>query len=159
MRHLTLGSPSGGYSGQVGERPRNMKSMWPLLAAKFLWLIFAGPGWPRGPSGSVAVCPPLPSIFMTTFTIWAASPSMLVWIRFISLQHHYYHPLTKLREGNVFTPVCHSLRRVCMWWVWEYTPRPEANTHPLLPPVADSKIHWSGHYASYWNAFLLLLKI
>ena len=57
---------------------------------------------------------------------------------------------TKLREGNVFTGVCHSVQRV---WGEGLVP----------PPIHGPGIqgdYWdttlaSGRYASYWNAFLL----
>ena len=46
------GDGSSESSGRVG-RPRNMKSMWPLLAAIFSWLIFTGLG-----GGAWPPCPP-----------------------------------------------------------------------------------------------------
>ena len=72
----------------------------------------------------------------------------------------YLPPATKLPQGNVFTPVCHSVHRgVC------HIPRPWADT-PLgrhlpgqTPPHTVHAGIWStsGRYASYWNAILLLL--
>ena len=90
---------------------------------------------------------------------------------------YYYGPQTKLREGNVFTPVCPSF---CWQGVCGRHPslgrHPPAETplgsHPLAgrhppgrqtlpcqadppaqtPPFRDG--HWSGRYASYWNTFL-----
>ena len=65
---------------------------------------------------------------------------------------HFYRPQTKLRKGNVFTPVSYSVHRAgclpqCMLG---YTP--PADTPQGRPPAADG--HCSGRYASYWNAFL-----
>ena len=94
-----------------------------------------------------------------------------------------YRPQTKLREGYVFTPVCHSVHRD--GWVYvskgecvsrsvcvqgsAHLQDPEADapqthrqtlpaqrqTHP--PPVRGG--HWSGRCASYWNAFLFILCV
>ena len=84
-------------------------------------------------------------------------------------------PATKLRQGNVFTPVCHSF---CSWRgcvstsgpggrVVCHIPQadtPWADTHPLVdspvwqtpPPCTVHGIRsTSGRCASYWNAFLL----
>ena len=33
-----------------------------------------------------------------------------------SLNFHFYHPPTKLREGNVFKPVCHSVHEGGIWY-------------------------------------------
>ena len=55
-------------------------------------------------------------------------------------------PATELRQGNVFTPVCHSVHRG-----GGQTPpgRP-------IPYVVHAGIRsTSGRYASYWNAILL----
>ena len=71
-----------------------------------------------------------------------------------------YRPQTKLRKGNVFTPVCQSLCSQgglpqCMLG---YTPPPRADTphplgrHPLPQQTATAA---DVRYASYWNAFLL----
>ena len=62
----------------------------------------------------------------------------------------FYRPQTKLREGYVFTPVCHSVHMggclpLCMLG---YIP---GQTPP--PPPRDG--YCCGLYASYWNAFLL----
>ena len=72
---------------------------------------------------------------------------------------NYYRPQTKLRKGNVFTSVCQ-----------QFCPRegsvhplgrhPSLGRHPLgtsLPPPSDS--HCSRRYKSYWNAFLLEIKL
>ena len=90
----------------------------------------------------------------------------------------FYRPKTKLWEGNVFTPVCHSVHRaegVYLSACWDtHTPGqtppgkhptgqtpPWANTHPWAdtppgrhPPPGG---HCRGRYASYWNAFLFIL--
>ena len=76
-----------------------------------------------------------------------------------------YRPQTNLREGNVFTPACHSVHRgVSLHWAGEGvvkgcgergvagggggdTPPP-----PGTQPVTATK---AGGNASYWNAFLL----
>ena len=81
-------------------------------------------------------------------------------------------PATKLRQGNVFTPGCHSVHRggVC-----HTHPSGTRDKHPLgrhppgqTPPlgrhtlcVVHAGIRFtSGRYASYWNAFLFtLLKL
>ena len=83
---------------------------------------------------------------------------------------------TMLRQGNVFTPVCHSVHGgVCLSASWDTDPsgrhptpwadtplgRPPKQTppgrhtlgRPPSPPAADG--YCSGLYASYWNAFLL----
>ena len=59
-------------------------------------------------------------------------------------------PATKLRQGNVFTPVCHSVHG-------------GSATPGQTPPWADTPcaVHAGirstcGRYASYWNAFLLI---
>ena len=54
----------------------------------------------------------------------------------------FYRPQTKLREGNVFTPVYQSF---CS----------QGGVHPLGRPPPPRDGHWSGQYASYWNSFLL----
>ena len=97
----------------------------------------------------------------------------------------YFLPsATKLRQGNVFTPVSHSVHRggvcVCMY-VWQTPPPPvypsmhwgrHSPMYPSMhwgrhPPVYPS-MHWgrhpphsdghcSGWHASYWNAILFSL--
>ena len=57
---------------------------------------------------------------------------------------HFYFPQTKLREGNVFTPVCQSF---CSQGDVTKIPRTET-------PVDRESTVKSGLYASYWNAFL-----
>ena len=99
-------------------------------------------------------------------------------------QVHILPPATKLQQGNVFTPVCHSVHRGGVSatpppWVdtpWADTPCPvHAGIHtptaqcmlrytPLFPVHAGIHIHLcavhagirstSGRYASHWNAFL-----
>ena len=66
-------------------------------------------------------------------------------------------PATKLRQGNVFTPVCHSVHRGGL-------PHTHTHTHPGRHPPTPGQtppcaVHAgirlsSGWYASYWNAFL-----
>ena len=67
----------------------------------------------------------------------------------------FYRPQTKLRKGNVFTPVCQSFclqRGVCPV---------HARIHPpslgRQPPPTDG--HCRRRYASYWNAFLLSISL
>ena len=100
-----------------------------------------------------------------------------------------YRPQRSCGQGNIFTPVCHSVYRgrgsVSVHAgipPWEQTPpeqkctpppappppgadtpseqTPPGSRHPHTPPPeADSSIRsTSGRYASYWNAFLLVLK-
>ena len=87
---------------------------------------------------------------------------------------NYYRPQRSCGQGNIFTPVCHSVHRGGMS---EADPpgrhtAPRAGTPPLragTPPIgtppqtrppppsreADASIRsMSGRYASYWNAFL-----
>ena len=75
-------------------------------------------------------------------------------------------PATKLRQGNVFTPVCHSVHRggVChtppgqtppAQCMLGYTPLPSAcwDTPPCTVHAGIRST--SGRYASHWNAFFL----
>ena len=67
---------------------------------------------------------------------------------------YFHRPQTKLREGDVFTPVCDSVHRgsmhdrgACMageyvWWGRGFHARETATE--------------AGVYTSYWNAFLYL---
>ena len=79
----------------------------------------------------------------------------------------FYRSQTKLREGNVFTPVyqsfCsqrgifqHAMDMGCtpprQTPPWADTPIPSADTPQVNTPPSDG--HWGGRYASYWNAFL-----
>ena len=65
----------------------------------------------------------------------------------------FYRPQTKLRKGNVFTPVCQSFCSqggcLCPSACWDTPPG-------QTPPPADS--YCCGRSASYWNAFLLFEK-
>ena len=86
-----------------------------------------------------------------------------------------YRPQTKLREGYVFTGVCHSVNRgeyLGSYPPWDqvppgtrYTPRDQV--HPPGPGTSPDQVHpllqrracWQirsmrGRYASYWNAIL-----
>ena len=66
-------------------------------------------------------------------------------------------PATKLRQGNVFTPVCHSVHRQGVCHIPLGRPRFLGRQPPgRHPPCA---VHagiqsTSGRYASYWNAIL-----
>ena len=66
---------------------------------------------------------------------------------------HNYRPPTKLREGNVFTGVCHSAHG---GGNGELYPRDHASSLGLYPPPTN---HKSRRYASYWNAFLFSMLI
>ena len=79
----------------------------------------------------------------------------------------YYHPSTKLREGNVFTGVCQSFCPrgwVCLvpgpFWVGMPSHRslpggiPGTPSGRYMPRLTSSCGHRSSRYASYWNAFL-----
>ena len=94
---------------------------------------------------------------------------------------NFYRPQRSCGQGNIFTPVCHSVHRggVCLSACWDATPRsrhhppglctlpsrlrtPPRTTYPpglrTPPRAADSSIRsTSGRYASYWNAFLFSL--
>ena len=58
-------------------------------------------------------------------------------------------PATKLRQGNVFTPVCHSAPHPSLG----RTPTPWADTPGQRPPWADTT---SGRYASYRSILVLI---
>ena len=67
-----------------------------------------------------------------------------------------YRPQQLLRNGNVFTGVCHFFCSPggdpSMQWgkgghpTWADTPTGQT-------PAPTTNCHWSGRYASYWNAF------
>ena len=84
----------------------------------------------------------------------------------IAHTYPHYRPQTKLREGNVFTPVCDSVPGeggTCgegdMWWVKRGC---MVKGHALWRGVHGERGggvcnrdgHWSRRYAPYWNAFL-----
>ena len=92
---------------------------------------------------------------------------------------HFYRPQTKF--GNIFAPVCHSVHRFTGGGErvpgqvhlpdqvhtpqTRYTPRAR-NTQPhppgtrYTPPPQTRELRaTSGRYASYWNAFLLCIKL
>ena len=62
-------------------------------------------------------------------------------------------PQTVLRKRNVFTPVCHSVHCV-LGGVSTCTC--SGGVHPYSPPRNG---HWSGWYASYWNASLFAIHL
>ena len=72
-------------------------------------------------------------------------------------QANHYRPQTKLREGYVFTGVCHSVHRGIMC--------ARGGLHALgnasgacMPPLQPDTMRYgqsmSGRYVPYWNAFL-----
>ena len=87
----------------------------------------------------------------------------------------FYRPLMKLREGNGFTGVClstgHCVSQHASQVTWP-TPthphppgHPPSNIHtPWTPTSPDTYTslhrdgHWSGRYASYWNAFSFYIQ-
>ena len=88
----------------------------------------------------------------------------------------FFPSATKLRQGNVFTPVSHSVHggRVSasvhaeIHTPWAELPQkdtPLARHLPLgrQPPWADTPPPADGHcsrrYASYWNAFFLCFSL
>ena len=83
------------------------------------------------------------------------------------LFNDYYWPQRSCGQGNIFTPVCHSVHGggvglpECMLGYHppglDTTTPPGPDTPPReeTPPRADSSIRSaSGRYASFWNAFL-----
>ena len=77
---------------------------------------------------------------------------------------YFYRPPTIVREGSIFTCVCHSVHRGVVWLSHPRTtsppPRPEHLTPwgqypPGTRPPPPLRNHKSGRYTSYWNAFLL----
>ena len=88
-------------------------------------------------------------------------------------------PKRSLGQGNIFTPVCHSIHRggVCLSACWDTPPPPRQGTHPRpgIPPRSGTRpldqAHqprrracWKirstrGRYASYWNAILSVIKM
>ena len=57
--------------------------------------------------------------------------------------------LPTAREGNVFTGVCHSVHN----WPHGYS----VTAHPCWLLGHYSSLLQRGRYASYWNAFLLII--
>ena len=84
-------------------------------------------------------------------------------------------PATKLRQGNVFTPVCHSVHRGSAIPPWADTPgqTPPRQTPPRQTPPGQTPpgqilplgrhppraVHACTRYASYWNAILFVIFI
>ena len=112
---------------------------------------------------------------LTRFYLWASQFPILLDLAqtgHLSSNPFHYRPQTKLREGNVFTPVCRSFcsagglsgsgpRGMWLWiqgmclWVWGCTPPSHAPlfTHPLdthspgHTPVLDTpRLSPSPHY-------------
>ena len=72
-----------------------------------------------------------------------------------------YRPQTKLREGNVFKPVCHSVHRgrVSACGFGGCLPlgpgvHPPLGRHPQPDTLRCRDDHRSGRYGFHWNAFL-----
>ena len=70
-------------------------------------------------------------------------------------------------QGNVFTPVCHSVHRGCVYPKMHWGRHPPGQTYPSMhwgrhipvctgadTPTHLPESHCCGLYASYWNAFL-----
>ena len=68
--------------------------------------------------------------------IWTPNP--MVTLHFADI----YRPQRSCGQGNIFTPVCHSVHR-----------GGSASVHVGIPPPPRIR-STSGRYASYWNAFL-----
>ena len=67
---------------------------------------------------------------------------------------HPYRPQTTLQEGNVFTPICHSVQRG-RGGVLTSLDRDPPET-PLGQKDPSPRTVKSRQYASYWNAYLFL---
>ena len=67
--------------------------------------------------------------------------------------HAFLPPATKLRQGNVFTPVCHSVHTA--YPPWADTPQQTPRQTPPPRAVHAGLRSTSERYASYWNAILL----
>ena len=89
---------------------------------------------------------------------------ILHWSEYFKVLYHY-RPQRSCGQGNIFTPVCHSVHRggVLPQCMLGYQPPLSGSRHPPRtrhhPPggEADSSIQsTSGRYASYWNAFLFI---
>ena len=80
---------------------------------------------------------------------------------------HSYRSQQKLREGNIFTAICHFVPwgRVYGWQIsqrlvgtWDTYPLPGYYHRPILTPSGSHQNTYcqqSGRYAPYWNAVLL----
>ena len=65
---------------------------------------------------------------------------------------YYYHPQTKLRKGNVFTPVCQSFCShggVCLSACWDTSPQGDTTPGQNPPPSACWDIHPPLHRACW----------
>ena len=129
-----------------------------------------------------------PRSILLPLTVWdqpgirytdSAMPAQL---QFILISIFYYRPQRSCGQGNIFTPVCHSVHRgVCLRqnplgadtppppgadipWVRHplgaYNPPGSRHPRQQTPPQAHSSI-WStsGRYSSYWNEFLSISYI
>ena len=96
---------------------------------------------------------------------WSANVHMILdYVYFGSTNGKLLPSATKLRQGNVITPACHSVHRGGIYLsAWDAPPgKHPPGRHPQdpgrhtpradTPPPADG--YCSGRYASYWNAFL-----
>ena len=76
--------------------------------------------------------------------------------------HFFYLSQTKLRKGNVFTPVCQSFCSqvgVCPSACWDTHTHPSRHPPGQTPPGQThppTDGYFCGRYASYWNAFFLV---
>ena len=98
----------------------------------------------------------------TTTTKFSSDTLLKPFVSFSS----FYRPQTKLRKGNLFTPVCdsvHGRRGISLNPGAVYNPtRQTPQGRHLLPPSADTPQtatpddgHCSKRYTSHWNAILL----
>ena len=101
---------------------------------------------------------------------WSANVHMILdYVYFGSTNGKLLPSATKLRQGNVITPACHSVHRGGIYlsaWDAPLANTPPPSRHPRdpgrhtpradTPPPADGNC--SGRYASYWNAFLFGLQ-
>ena len=63
-------------------------------------------------------------------------------------------PGTKLGQGNVFTPVCHSVHGGGLPHTHPWTDTPRADSPPCAVHAGIRST--SGRYVSYWNAILFI---
>ena len=74
-----------------------------------------GPGLGPGPMGCIPISPFLVPVLCSVFELWGLFTRNV--FSTCSLLPLFLLPATKLRQGNAFTPVCHSVHRggVYLW--------------------------------------------